>query len=68
MNQGYIYTRAVNPTLAKGKQYYMWKNLLKKPQIDYTKYIDSWVNLVIRKMKARNYWSIERFQKNIRSD
>ena len=41
MNQGYIHTRAVNPTLAT-KEYNLDENFTQEPQIDYTKYINSW--------------------------
>lgn len=37
---GYPYVRAVNPTLAT-KEYYL-ENFTQEPQIDYTKYINSW--------------------------
>lgn len=40
MNQGYIKIRAVNPTLAT-KEYYL-EGFTQEPQIDYTKYINSW--------------------------
>lgn len=40
MNQGYVHTRAVNPTLAT-KEYFV-EEFTQEPQIDYTKYINSW--------------------------
>lgn len=40
MRQGYIHTRAVNPTLAT-KEYYV-EEFTQEQQIDYTKYINSW--------------------------
>ena len=40
LKQGYIEIRAVNPTLAT-KEYYL-EDFTQEPQIDYTKYIDSW--------------------------
>lgn len=40
MNQGYIHTRAVNPTLAT-KEYYL-EGFTQEPQIDYREYIDNW--------------------------
>lgn len=40
MNQGYIHTRAVNPTLAT-KEYYV-EGFTQEPQIDYREYINNW--------------------------
>ena len=40
MHQGYIHTRAVNPTLAT-KEYYL-EGFTQEPQIDYREYIDNW--------------------------
>lgn len=40
MNQGYIHTRAINPTLAT-KEYYL-EGFTQEPQIDYREYIDNW--------------------------
>ena len=40
LQQGYVHSRAISPTLAT-KEYYL-EGFTQEPQIDYTKYIDSW--------------------------
>ena len=40
MQQGYIHTRAINPTLVTEE--YFLERFTQEPKIDYTKYINSW--------------------------
>lgn len=62
MNQGYIHTRAVNPTLAT-KEYYV-ENFTQEPQIDYTKYINSWGKFGFSKDEIEIIGVLKDFRKN----
>ncbi len=62
MNQGYIHTRAVNPTLAT-KEYYV-EEFTQEPQIDYTKYIDSWGKFGYSKDETEMIGVLKDFREN----